>query len=340
LFGIHKLDGHTVWEGPAAKLTHPTPVATTLLGVRQVLFFTGGGMLSVLPASGQELWRQSFTVSVPTTISPVLGEDIIYHSAGYSIGARAVRAAKSGNTFQATELWRKRGQLINFLSTLVYYAGQLYGLFGDKQCGSGPLRCVELATGAEQWSQPGFRVGQVLLVDGHLLVQDDDGALVLVKPDPQRSSQVDRVQAFSSKPWNGPAISNGRIYARSTQEGACLEATPKPLPKLKLAPTSVGERGSQLLIGNEDQSPLDADRAGRIAVSATTDLSSAPASWIELSPTPVLTAGLLRLDEASSASTARRFLKAQEQPRAAAVSSFRAPWRPAVSPPRTPPSST
>ncbi|MBI2928677.1 MAG: PQQ-binding-like beta-propeller repeat protein [Verrucomicrobia bacterium] len=43
VFAIHKRDGRTVWEGPSAKLTHSTPVATTFLGVRQVVFSPAAG---------------------------------------------------------------------------------------------------------------------------------------------------------------------------------------------------------------------------------------------------------------------------------------------------------
>jgi outer membrane protein assembly factor BamB len=312
LFGINKRDGRTVWQGPSAKLTHSTPVATTFLGVRQALFFTGGGMLSVIPETGKELWRHAFNVGVPTTISPVVGGDIVYHSAGYGIGARAVRVARSGDTFRVTELWRKSGQLINFLSTPIYHEGYLYGLYGDKQYGTGPLTCVALATGEEKWSQPGFGVGQVLLVDGHLLVQDDDGALVLVKPDPQRYIQIARYQALNSKSWNGPAISNGRIYARSTKEGVCLDMTPKAMPKLKLYPGFDLEHGFRLFIGPEDASPLDASRAANIAVFSATDIRAGSADWTRLTLAPVLTNGLLRLEDPQSATTPQRFFKAQE----------------------------
>ncbi len=211
LLAIHKRTGHLVWEGPSAKLTHSTPVATTLLGVRQILFFTAGGMVSVLPETGKELWRHPFTVSVPTAISPVIGGDIVYHSAAYGTGARAVKIAKSGDTFRATEIWRKRGELQSFWSTPVYHNGYLYGLFGQDYGVSAPLKCVELATGTERWSQPGFGAGQALLVDGKLLVLSADGKLVLVEANPTAYTELARYQALTFKCWNAPAISNGRI---------------------------------------------------------------------------------------------------------------------------------
>lgn len=283
LFGIDKRTGRTVWEGPRAIGTHSTPVATTLHGVHQVIFFTGGGILSVLPESGRELWRHSFTINIPVVISPVIAGDIIYHSAGYTAGARAVRVTKTGETFRATELWRKPGDLMNFLSTPIFYEGHLYGMFDHKRYGTGPLMCVELATGQEKWSEPGFGTGQLLLVDGHLLVQDDDGALVLVKPDPQRYIQVARYQGLASTSWNGPAISNGRIYARSIKEGICLDVSVKSLPPFLISsPRFQADGGFQFKLSSADGSVLSSDRLSRVEILTAPALPATIDQWLKI----------------------------------------------------------
>ena len=46
------------------------------------------------------------------------------------------------------------------------------------------------------------------------------------------------------------AISNGRIYVRSTTEAACLDVAPKALPPLKLIPSLAAANGFRLLIVN------------------------------------------------------------------------------------------
>jgi outer membrane protein assembly factor BamB len=284
LFGIDKRDGHTVWEGPPAILTHSTPVVTTLLGIRQALFFTGGGVVSVVPESGSELWRYAFTVSIPTAIAPVVAGDIIYHSAAYGTGARAARIAQSGTTFRATELWRKRGELINFWSTPVYYQGHLYGLYGQDYGLSAPLKCVELATGTEKWSQPGFGPGQVLLVDGTILLLTADGKLILAEPNPIMYTELARCQALSGKCWNVPAISQGRIYARSTMEGVCLDVSVPPPAPLRLLPATRGPNGGfQFRLACTDGSILTSERLGRLEIMASPALGVSPTDWTRLS---------------------------------------------------------
>ena len=38
-----------------------------------------------------------------------------------------------------------------------------YGMFSFKKYGVGPLKCVEVATGAVKWEKPGFGAGNVIL---------------------------------------------------------------------------------------------------------------------------------------------------------------------------------
>jgi outer membrane protein assembly factor BamB len=209
-------------------MTHASPVAANILGTRQVIFFTQSGLVSVAPKSGEVLWRHKFRYNVSTAASPIVGGDIVYCSAGYGVGASAAKITKTGKEWKATELWMLPGNNVcNHWSTPVYHDGYLYGLFSFKQYKTGPMKCVELATGKEMWSQPGFGAGQLIFVDNHCVVLTDQGELVLVKPDPKAYNEVSRVKAVEGKCWSTPSISNGRIFARSTKEGICLDVTTK-----------------------------------------------------------------------------------------------------------------
>lgn len=226
LLALNKKDGSLAWKSGTRKdaMTHATPVVATILGVRQVIFFTQSGLVAVAAESGQELWRYAFRYNVSTASSPIISGDIVYCSAGYDVGSGAVKISKSGDTFSARELWRTPGNKIsNHWSTPVVKDGYLYGMFGFKEFGKCPFKCLELATGKEIWSADGFGPGGVLLADGKLVALTDDGQVALLEANPQAFKELARFKAVDGKCWNAPALAHGKLYVRSTKEGACFE---------------------------------------------------------------------------------------------------------------------
>jgi outer membrane protein assembly factor BamB len=224
MLAFNKTNGNLVWKAHDEKITHASPVAATILGVRQIIFFMQSGLVSVKPEDGAVLWRYPFRYSVSTAASPVVSGDIVYCSAGYGVGASACRVTKTDEGFKATQLWFKPAkELNNHWSTPVCRDGYIYGLFGFKEFGKCPLKCVELATGKEMWSKDGFGPGNCLWVDGKLVVLSDAGDVVLVKASPDGYTELGRTHAVAGKCWSSPALANGRLYVRSTKEGACLE---------------------------------------------------------------------------------------------------------------------
>ena len=223
LLCFHKATGAVIWKGESDRMTHATPTVGTIHGHRQVIFLTQAGLVSVVPGTGQVLWRHPFPYRTSTAASPVVGGDIVYCSAGYGVGAAAVRIFRQGSGWKTTELWRKSNDLINHWSSPVYKDGHIYGLFGFKQWQENPLKCIELATGQEKWSHDGFGQGGTILVDGNVLTLAENGELVLVQGKADAYHELARHRAVTGKCWNNPAVSNGRAYVRSTREAVCLD---------------------------------------------------------------------------------------------------------------------
>src|SRR5436190_2911179 len=290
LFAFHKSDGSEAWKGQSDVMTQASPIAATVACVRQIIFFAQSGLVSVTPDTGSVLWRYPFPFSTATAASPVVGNDIVYCSAAYGIGAGAVRITDSGSQLTANEVWRAPFTSMNHWATPVFTNGHLYGIYGHAGTAAS-LRCLELATGNEQWRKSVVGMGGVLFVAGHVLVLNEDGYLALVKPDPTGYVEVARFRALDgsqgSDPglvrcWNVPAISNGRIYARSTTEAVCLDVA-DAAPQLKLNPALLGAGGTfRIFIGNEDGSPLDTNRVANIDILASTDLTLGLSGWIRL----------------------------------------------------------
>ena len=229
LMALNKDTGAVVWKAFDEMITHATPVVATIQGVRQVVFFMQSGLLAVASKDGAELWRFPMKYNVSTAASPVVDGDIVFCSAGYGVGGAACKIARKDGTFAATELYRVPGdkEIANHWSTPVVYKGHLYGMFSFKKYGVGPMKCVDIATGKVKWEKPGFGAGNVILVGDTLVALTDDGQVVLVEAAPGAYKEQGRLKVLAGKCWSSPAYADGKLFVKSTKEGACLDLAGK-----------------------------------------------------------------------------------------------------------------
>lgn len=216
--------GTLKWKSEDDTITHATPIAATIHGTRQIIFFTKEGLVAVTPGDGKVLWRQAYKFNVSTAASPVVFEDVVYCSAGYGVGGGAYKIAKKGSEWTSEELWRTEGnEVANHWSTPVVRDGKLYGMFQFKNYGSGPVKCVDIRTGKVLWSKEGFGPGNVILSGDRLLALSDKGELVIIAAEPDGYKELARADVLDGKCWSTPTLADGKIYARSTKEAACFE---------------------------------------------------------------------------------------------------------------------
>ncbi len=225
LLAIDPANGKIVAKAFDEKMTHSTPTAATIHGQRQIIFFLQSGLLSVEPKTLKELWRYNFPYRVSTAISPVVAGDIVYCSAGYGVGAGAVKVAKSGTSWTVSEIYRVPGdkQIANHWSTPVLKDGVMFGMFQFKAYGDGPVKAVDVKTGEVKWEKPGFGPGNVVLLGDKVLALSDAGELVLFAADSKEYKELARTKILDGKCWTTPVVSGGKVFARSTKEAVCLD---------------------------------------------------------------------------------------------------------------------
>lgn len=215
-----KNDGSVIWKSGDEEITHATPTLTEIDGKKQIIFFVQSGLVSIDPENGKELWRQKYDFSVSTAASPIADGNMVYCSAGYGVGAGLYEISDNSDS---SRVWRKPSKLMNHWSTPVVHDGHLYGIFEFKKYGKAPLNCVELKTGKIKWSKRGFGPGNVILVGNKLVVLSDAGELVFVSAQSDEYEELGRQEVLAGKCWSTPAYADGKLFVRSTEEGACLE---------------------------------------------------------------------------------------------------------------------
>jgi outer membrane protein assembly factor BamB len=225
MLAFNQASGEVVWKTGDESMTHASPTVATIQGVRQVIFLMQSGLVGLDAASGKPLWSFPFPYRTSTGCSPVVAGNIVFCTAGYDVGGAACQVVKNGAVFEAKELWRIKGNadVASLWSTPVQKDGFLYGMISFKKFANGPLKCVDLKTGEIKWQQPGFGAGQVMLAGNYLITLADDGTVALVEASPAAYKELARFKAIAGKCWSGPALSNGRLFVRSTKEGACFD---------------------------------------------------------------------------------------------------------------------
>jgi outer membrane protein assembly factor BamB len=231
LVAFDKKTGKTVWATQNEQAGYSAPIAITVGGVRQIIFFTGRAVLSVSPKDGKLLWRKPWetdwdvNAATPIFVAP----DKLYVSSGYSTGAALFRIKVEGGKASADEVWRNR-RMKNQFSSSVLHNGHIYGFDNSV------LKAIDVNTGEEVWKESGFGHGSLILADGHLVVLSERGKLLLVEATPAGYREKGSSQILSGKCWTGPTVANGRLYLRNEEQLLALSwtgAVPKPAAAAK-----------------------------------------------------------------------------------------------------------
>lgn len=319
LAALHKRNGDIAWRKHSERMTQATPVAATIAGVHQIVFFTQSGLVSIRPDTGDALWRFSLPYSTSTAASPVVDGDLVYASAAYSSGSGVARIATTGNSQTASQLWKRRSFNMNHWATGVAHQGHLYSVAGQDNTS---LRCIDTAAGVETWrtdlvGSGTIGYGSVLKAGDTLLALTADGEAVLVALDPQAYRELQHFKVVNGKTWNSPALDDGVLYARSTTEIAVWRiANAAPSSPLQLTPNlSLTDGKATVVVRSEDGTPLASDRAARVSLLATDQADTPATDWLTLPLTPRWVDGQLLFEDPTPPSPRpTRFYRASEKP--------------------------
>jgi len=213
-----KASGEEVWRSQSGAAGYAAPLAITVGGVRQVLFFTARALIALDPAGGALLWsvpwKTSYDVNAaaPVFVPP----DRVFVSSGYDVGGALLRVVPGEHGVDVERLWASR-EMKNKFSSSLFRDGLLYG-FDEKT-----FKCVDVASGEPRWEKRGLGHGSLIWADGMLVVLGDQGQLVLVEATGEAYRELARAQVFKGKSWTAPTLLGGRLLLRDEHELIALQ---------------------------------------------------------------------------------------------------------------------
>ncbi len=210
---LDKLTGQTVWQSAKKSSGYSTPLPFQQQGKWLALIGSGQSYVAVDPLTGQEAWRMRWLTEFGVNAAdPIIDGDTVFISTGYGKGA-ALLKPRDGK--EPEVLWRGK-VLRTQLNPAVLIAGFLYGIDGDT-AEKANLKCVDIKTGAEKWSQSGIGSGGVTSADGKLIVLTERGELIVAPATPDGFKPSARAQVLGGKSWTAPVLANGRLYCRNSR---------------------------------------------------------------------------------------------------------------------------
>jgi len=217
LVAYHAASGEPAWAAGEGGASYSSPTLVTLSGRRQLVVLNQASVSGHDPATGAVLWEHAFPREQPNVAMPLaLDADRLLVSAGYGVGSKAYRVSETGGVLHATLEWESPRLKSKFANLLVH-DGFVYGL------DDGVLTCLDPASGERRWKSGRHGHGQLLLVAGLLLVQTEEGELVLVDPSPEAYRELTRFTALAGKTWNPPALAGSLLLVRNDREAAAYE---------------------------------------------------------------------------------------------------------------------
>jgi len=223
LVAYHRESGEPVWRAGNDLASYSSPQVLTLDGLRQIVMLYQASVAGHDPVTGRILWQHPWPGRGPTVAQPLrLSGNRLLLSAGYGIGSKLLQVTSGEDGRQRPTLLWETLRLKAKFTNLVVHEGFVYGL------DDGVLVCLDPADGERRWKSGRYGHGQVLLVGDVLLVQTEEGEVVLVEPRPDAHRELARFTAFTQKTWNPPALAGQLLLVRNDLEAACYDLPIEP----------------------------------------------------------------------------------------------------------------
>ena len=209
---LDKTTGRLLWQSANKDAGYSTPSPARFGDQTLIIVGSGQSYIAINPATGKEAWRIRWVTQYGVNAAdPIVDGDRIFLSTGYGKGAALYKLAP-----QPQELWKSK-VLRTQMNAAVLFNGHLYGADGDTTDRNASLKCIDLASGAEKWSHPGFGTGTLIIADGKLITLSATGELSITPATPDSFKPIAKAQVLGGKCWTTPVLANGRIYCRNWQ---------------------------------------------------------------------------------------------------------------------------
>jgi outer membrane protein assembly factor BamB len=210
--------GNVLWTAGDGGLSYSSPVILNLAGRDQIVMLNADSVAAHDPETGALLWSQDLPGDQPNVAQPLaVSKSRVLFSIGYGIGSKVFEVSVADGSGLSSKLVWATPRLKSKFANMIAFEGSVYGL------DDGVLVCLDPETGERRWKEGRFGHGQLILAGRHLMVQTEDGEVILIEPRPDRLVETARFRALNGKTWNPPAFAAPFLLVRNDLESAAYD---------------------------------------------------------------------------------------------------------------------
>jgi outer membrane protein assembly factor BamB len=203
--------GKLKWKWAAEGPAYASPVVMTVDGVRQIVTLTEKSVVGVAAADGKLLWQIAFVPGrmAYNAATPIVdGQTVIF--TGQGRGTKAVKVEKTGDGFEAKELWSVQAA-VQFCSP-VLKDGLLFAISG-----AGNLFCLDAKTGQTGWTDTtkrGSGYGGMVDAGSIILALPNNSELIAFKPNDKQYEELARIKVAQTPTLAYLVVAGNRLFVK------------------------------------------------------------------------------------------------------------------------------
>ena len=216
---LRKTNGSMIWKSESDEAGYSSAVVAEVDDVRMYVVLTGDAAIGLKTDTGELLWRYGNVANGTANVAtPIVRGNYVFVSSDYGTGCALLKLSSSGGGIQAEEIYFSR-DMRNHYSSSVLVGDYLYGF------SSRIFTAMNFMTGEVGWRDRSVGKGQVIVADGRLYLQGEDGVVGLVHPDPGEYKEISRFEIGRGNhpTWTLPVIADGRLYVRDQELLRCYD---------------------------------------------------------------------------------------------------------------------
>lgn len=228
LIALDAVTGDFVWKSGDDQLSYASPTLVTLDGQRQIVSVNEKTVSGHNISDGETLWQFDWPGSTNTgancSSAVPVGDDRLLVGKGYGGGSALVEIKREETSWKTNDIWRSNRVLKTKFNHTCVDGNVGYAI------SNGSLQAVNLEDATAYWTQPRRNragQGQVVLAGDVLVMQDEEGDVVLVDANKDDYNERLRIPALESKTWNIPTVAGRYVLVRNDRQAICFELPEK-----------------------------------------------------------------------------------------------------------------